>query len=181
MDDQPKRKRLLEHFDSPFQYFKHLLSRIQTKRGKEPAKFDFENEFIFLFHFTNTMTEEEFYEVNRNVTVEQIHQRYLDVEELEKNRIENFSPPPKKLARANRKNRLQREKLATENILSPDRMSDKRKKCRDTKAQKREIQMFVLSTTVQREKGRLIKGKIPMFVLSTMLWREKDRLSKEKI
>ena len=41
--------------------------------------------------------------------------------------------------------------------------------------------MFVLSTTVQREKGRLIKGKIPMFVLSTMLWRGKGRLGKEKI
>ena len=181
MDDQPKRKRLLEHFDSPFQYFKHLLSRIQTKRGKEPAKFDFENEFIFLFHFTNTMTEEEFYEVNRNVTVEQIHQRCLDVEELEKNRIKNFSPPSKKLARANRKTGFKEKSSPLTTYCYQIECQTSGKSVEIQELRKGEIQMFVLSTTVQREKGRLIKGKIPMFVLSTMLWREKDRLSKEKI
>ena len=133
-----RRKRALESGVLQYQYFTHLLGHIWTKRAADfKYKFNIEDEFKKRFNYTDTTSEEEFNSLHQNVPLEEIYQQFVDVETMEQTEIDLLSPVSKNQAKKQRKNRLQREKLAIANILSPERMSSKRKHNRDNQALRR--------------------------------------------
>ena len=133
-----RRKRVLESGLTQYQYFTHLLGHIWTKRSTEfTLKLNIEEEFKKRFNYTDTTSEEEFNSLHQHVPLEEIYQQFLQVEAMEELQIDLLSPVSKNQAKKQRKNRIQREKLAIANILSPERMASKRKCNRDAQAQRR--------------------------------------------
>ena len=133
-----RRKRVLESCGSQFEYFSHLLGHIWTKReDSSELKFRFETEFKKRFNYTENTTEFEFNSLHQNVPLEEIYQQFLEIEQMEHDRIEAMSPESKKVAKKSKKKRQDREKFAISNLLSPDRMAETRRLDREKKKNRR--------------------------------------------
>ena len=88
-----RRKRVLESCGSQIEYFSHLLGHIWTNREETyELKFRFETEFKKRFNYTNNTTETEFKTLHQHVSLEEIYEQFLEIEQMEHVRINEITP-----------------------------------------------------------------------------------------
>jgi hypothetical protein len=94
---EERRKRVLDKHESQYQYFTHLIGHIYSFRERElDLKFRIENEMKRRFNFHENTTEEEFNSLHQNVSLDEIHQAFVEVEMMEHLHIEQSTPTTKK-------------------------------------------------------------------------------------
>ena len=91
----------------------------------------FETDLKMRFNYTANTTEAKFNSLYCNVSLQEIYEQFLEIEQMEQIRIDLLSPHSKKKAKKAKKNRLDREKFAISKLLSPDRIAEKREMARE--------------------------------------------------
>ena len=101
-----------------------MLGHIWTNREETyELKFRFETEFKKRFNYINNTTETEFNTLHQHVSLEEIYEQFLEIEQMEHVRINEMTPDSKKAAKRIGSNK--KSVLAISKLISPDQKAKK--------------------------------------------------------